>query len=34
MLRHFGAEDQVIARIVGGAVDAIDALADGSHVST
>jgi TolB-like protein len=35
MLSDFGAEDAIIARIVGGTVDAIDALlADGSHVST
>jgi TolB-like protein len=35
MLRDFGAEDAIIARIVGGTVDAVHALlADGSHVST
>ncbi|MGE5210810.1 MAG: hypothetical protein ACM3MM_06075, partial [Acidobacteriota bacterium] len=34
-LSDFGAEDAIIARIVAGTVDAIDALvADGSHVST
>jgi TolB-like protein len=35
MLSDFGAEDAIIARIVGGTVDAVDALvADGSHLST
>jgi TolB-like protein len=35
MLSDFGAEDAIIARIVGGTVDAVDALVtDGSHVST
>jgi TolB-like protein len=32
ILRDFGAEDAIIARIVGGTVDAL--VADGSHVST